>query len=257
VVNGVFRLKMASAKEFRNALNAIATLIDEGTFLIDPEGLKLRAMDPSRIAMVDFMWGRSVFDEFEAPEEGTKLCLNIGELLKLLKKAGKDESIELGLDEATGRLRVILRGRYTKSFTIPRLETAGEEAPGELKIPFDAKVTLDATELRRAIADAALIADFVKISADGGKLVLTAEGEVSSATIEFPRDCEAVLDLDVKSASTATFDTSMLERMLKAGSNLADIVTIEFSTNKPIKLDFRLPYEGKLVFYLAPRVEAE
>jgi len=257
VVNEVFRLKMASAKEFRNALNAIATLIDEGAFLIDPEGLKLRAMDPSRIAMVDFMWGRSVFDEFEAPEEGEKLCINIGELLKLLRKAGKNESIELGLDEATGRLRVVMRGRYTKSFTLPRLEVMGEEAPGELKIPFDAKVTLDATELRRAIADAALIADFVKISVDGGKLVLSAEGEVSSATIEFPRDCEAVLDFDVKAASTATFDTSMLEKMLKAGSALADIVTIEFSTNKPIRLDFRLPYGGKLIFYLAPRVEAE
>jgi len=253
----MFKLKMASAKEFKNAMNAIATLIDEGTFLIDAEGLKLRAMDPSRIAMVDFMWGRSVFDEYEAPEEGTKLCLNIDELLKLLKKAKKDESIELSLDEATGRLRVTLRGRYTKSFTIPRLETAGEEMPGELKIPFDVRITLDADELKRAIAEASVVADFVKMRADGGKLVLSAEGEVSSATIEFPRDCEAVIDFDVKAESVATFDASMLEKMLKAGSALADMVTVEFSTNKPIKLDFRLPYEGKLIFYLAPRVEAE
>jgi len=253
----MFKLKMASAKEFKNALAAIGTLIDEGTFVIDPEGLKLRAMDPSRIAMVDFMWGRSVFDEFEAPEEGTKVCVNIDELQKLLKKATKGESVELSLDEATGRLKVVMRGKYVKSFTIPRLEAVGEEVPGELKIPFDVKITLDADELKRAITDASLVGDFVRFSADNDKLSLTAESDVSSANIEFPRTCEAVIDFEVKEPSTATFDTGMLQKMLKAGSELADVVTLEFSTNKPIKLDFRLPYEGKLIFYLAPRVEAE
>jgi len=220
----VFKLKMASAKEFRNALAAIGTLIDEGTFVIDGEGLKLRAMDPSRIAMVDFMWGRSVFDEYEAPEEGVKLCVNIDEFQKLLKKATKGESIELSLDQATGRVKLTIRGKYTRSFTVPRLETVGEEVPGELKIPFDVRITLDADEL---------------------------------ATIEFPRTCEAVIDFEVKEPSTAMFDVGMLQKMLKAGSALADVVVVEFSTNKPIKLDFRLPYEGKLIFYLAPRVEAE
>ena len=253
----MFKLRVASAKEFKNALDAIGTLIDEGTFLIDPEGLKLRAMDPSRIAMVDFMWGRSVFDEYEAPEEGIKLCVSVDELKKLLKKARKDESLELSLDTSTGRLKVIMRGRYVKSFTIPRLEVAGEEVPGELKIPFDAKITLDAGELKKAIADVSLVGDFVKFSADNERLLLTAESDVSSASVEFSRTSEAVIDFDVKESSAATFDTSMLEKMVKAGSALADVVTLEFSTNKPIKLDFRLPYEGKLIFYLAPRVEAE
>jgi len=253
----VFKLKMASAREFKNALAAIGTLIDEGAFLIDPEGLKLRAMDPSRIAMVDFMWGRSVFDEYEAPEEGIKVCVNIDEVQKLLKKAAKNESIELALDEASGRLKLVIRGKYTRSFTIPRLEAMGEEVPGELKIPFDVRITLDADELRRAVADASMVGDFVRFSADNDKLVLAAESDVSSATIEFPRACEAVIDFEVKEPSTAMFDVGMLQRMLKAGSALADVVVVEFSTNKPIKLDFKLPYEGKLIFYLAPRVEAE
>ncbi|RLI07999.1 DNA polymerase sliding clamp [Candidatus Bathyarchaeota archaeon] len=252
-----FRLKVASAREFKNALNAIATLVDEGVFVIDPEGLKLRAMDPSKTAMVDFMWGRSVFDEYEAPEEGVKLCVNIDELLKLLRKAAKGESLELGLDEATGRVKMALRGRYVKRFTIPRLETVWEEVPGELKIPFNAKIAFVSDEFKRAITDAALVADFVKFSADSEKLVLTAEGDVSSATIEFPRTCDAIVDYEVKEPSTATFDTGMLEKMVRAGSALADVVVAEFSTDKPMKLAFRLPYEGKLIFYLAPRVEAE
>jgi len=101
------------------------------------------------------------------------------------------------------------------------------------------------------------VGDFVKFSADNEKLLLTAESDVSSAAVEFSRTSDAVIDFEVKEPSTATFDTSMLQKMVKAGSALADVVTVEFATNKPIKLDFRLPYEGKLIFYLAPRVEAE
>jgi DNA polymerase III sliding clamp (beta) subunit (PCNA family) len=37
----------------------------------------------------------------------------------------------------------------------------------------------------------------------------------------------------------------------------SDIATLEFSNDMPIKLDFQQPKEGKLTFYLAPRIEVE
>ena len=67
--------------------------------------LKLRAMDPSRVAMIDFEWPKTIFQEYVCTEP-TKICLNISELLKLLKRAGKDEAVELALDDKTGRLLV-------------------------------------------------------------------------------------------------------------------------------------------------------
>jgi DNA polymerase III sliding clamp (beta) subunit (PCNA family) len=39
---------------------AISILVDEATFKIDPDGLKLRAMDPSRVAMIDFEWPKTI-----------------------------------------------------------------------------------------------------------------------------------------------------------------------------------------------------
>ncbi len=55
-------------------------------------------MDPSRVAMIDFEWPKTIFQEYVATEP-TKYCLNITELLKLLKRAGKDEAVELSLDD--------------------------------------------------------------------------------------------------------------------------------------------------------------
>ncbi len=52
----MFKLKVSDAKLLRDMATAISILVDEATFKIDAEGLKLRAMDPSRVAMIDFEW---------------------------------------------------------------------------------------------------------------------------------------------------------------------------------------------------------
>ena len=85
----MFKLKVSDAKLLRDMTTAISILVDEATFKIEPEGLKLRAMDPSRVAMIDFEWPKTIFEEYVS-EEPSKMCINISELLKLLKRAGKN-----------------------------------------------------------------------------------------------------------------------------------------------------------------------
>ncbi len=60
----MFKLKVSDAKLLRDMATAISILVDEATFKIDPEGLKLRAMDPSRVAMIDFEWPKTIFEEY-------------------------------------------------------------------------------------------------------------------------------------------------------------------------------------------------
>lgn len=249
----MFKLKVADAKLLRDMATAISILVDEATFQITPEGLKLRAMDPSRVAMIDFEWPKTVFEEY-ACTEPTKMCINISELLKLLKRAGKDEVVELALDEKTGRLQVKITGKYTRNFTMPTLETSEEEVPTP-KITFNVKAKTTAEGLRQAIEDAELVSDHVRIEADMEKLVFQATGDLMGATIEIKKGSDALLDLEVKEPSKATFSLSYLSEIIKAASATSDIATLEYSTDMPIKLDFQQAKEGKLTFYLAPRIE--
>jgi DNA polymerase III sliding clamp (beta) subunit (PCNA family) len=46
----LFKLKMADAKLLRDMVTSISILVDEATFKIESDGVKLRAMDPSRRA---------------------------------------------------------------------------------------------------------------------------------------------------------------------------------------------------------------
>ncbi len=246
---------MSDAKIFRDAITAISTLVDEGTFRISPKEIKLRSMDPSRVGMVDFEMQSTSFDEYDATED-TKICLNLSELLKMLKRTGKDEALELSLDEKTAQFVITIRGKYTRTFRMPTLEANDEEVP-EPKISFDAKLTITTDGLREALEDVALVSDHVKIETDGENVTMNAKGDIMGANIEIKKGSDALLSAEAEKSSKSTFSLSYLSEIVKAASSTSDIVTLEFSTDMPIRLDFKQRYEGKLAYYLAPRIEVE
>ena len=246
---------MADAKSLKDMVTAISILIDEATFNISPEAITLRAMDPSRVAMIDFQWPKAVFDEYTCTEP-TKMCINISELLKLLRRTGRDETIELSLDEKTARLKLIIRGNYTRTFNMPTLEAMDEEVPTP-KVTFKIKAKTTTQGLHQAIEDASLVSDHVRIEADKEKLTLNATGDLMGANIELKKGSDALLDIQAEEPSKATFSLSYLTEIVKAASSTSDLATIEFATDMPIRLDFQQPKEGKLTYYLAPRIEVE
>jgi proliferating cell nuclear antigen len=251
----LFKIKISDAKILRDALTAVSTLVDEATFHINPDRIKLRAMDPSRVGMVDFEIQKSSFDEYVSSGD-VKICLNLNELLKLLKRAGKDEALELHLDEKTAQFMIAIKGKYARVFSMPTLEASEEEVP-EPKIAFNAKITLTTDGLRDALEDVALVSDHVRIEADGENLVMNAKGDIMGANIELKKGSDALLSAEVKERSKATFSLSYLSEIVKAASATSDVVTLEFSNDMPIRLDFRQRYDGKLIYYLAPRIEVE
>jgi len=251
----LFKAKISDAKLLRDMVTAISTLVDEATFNIAPEGIKLRAMDPSRVAMIDFEWPKTVFDEY-ACDAPTKMCINVGEMLKLLRRTGKDESVELALDEKTNRLNVGIRGKYERTFNMPTLEAAEEEVPTP-KITFNVRAKVTTEGLHQAIEDVLLVSDHVKIEVDSEKLTMRAAGDLMGATIELKKGSDALLDLETKEPSKATFSLSYLSEIIKTAAGASDIATLEFSSDMPVRIDFQQPKEGKLTFYLAPRIEVE
>ena len=59
------KLVISDAKQFKQSIEAVVNLVDEGLFEVNENGLHLRAMDPSQIAMVDYLMPKAVFKEFE------------------------------------------------------------------------------------------------------------------------------------------------------------------------------------------------
>ncbi|MCK4952646.1 proliferating cell nuclear antigen (pcna) [Candidatus Bathyarchaeota archaeon] len=251
----MFRIRVTDAMLLRDMITAISTLLDEATFDISTGGIKLRAMDPSRVAMVDFEWPKKIFDEYVCSET-MKLCLNISELLKLLKRARREESVELSLEEKTNRLQITIKGKYLRTFNMPTLEPIEEEVPIP-KVTFNAKAEITTEGLRQAIEDVSLVSDHVRIEIDDEKITMRATGDLMGATIELKKGDVAFLGVETKEVSIANFSLSYLVEIIKAAAATSEIATMEISTDMPIRLDFKQQQEGKLSFYLAPRIDVE
>jgi proliferating cell nuclear antigen len=251
----VFKASVSDAKLWKNLLAAISTLIEEADFNATPDGIKLRSMDPSHVAMVDFEWQKTAFEEYVC-QEPTKIRVNITSMLKLLKRVGSDEILEMLYDEKTRKLNLTLKGKMMRKFTMPTLDPAQEEVPTP-KITFNSKVKLTTSIFRDIIEDVQAVSDNVKLETTPEKLTAAATTELSSAVIELEKASEMLIELDVKEPSKATFNLNYLSEITKAAASTSEIVTVEFSSNMPIRLEFDIPQQGRLSYYLAPRIEAE
>ena len=242
----------------QKTIAAYAVLIDEATFNITPDGVSLRVMDPNRVAMVDAELPSGFFDGGYTCTSPQKLTVNLTELLKLLKRADKDESIELCLPDGSEKLVVAIRGRYSRSFNILILDVADEDCPAP-KLSFNVKAKIATAGLQRVLEDAQLVSDHVKIEVTEDGLTLTAVGDLMSANIELAKGSDTLLDLEVKAPAKATYSLSYITEIVKSASAISDIATLELSTDIPVRADFASASNvpGKLAFYLAPRIIIE
>jgi len=251
----MFKAAFADARVWKNLLTAISTLIEEADFELSPDTIKLRSMDPSHVAMVDFELPSSAFESYSCSAP-LKIRMNMNSMLKLLRRVGPDERLEIAYDEATKKIEMTLKGKMMRKFTMPTLEPSEEEVPTP-KLSFNARVKMIAGSLRDMIEDSQAISDNVKLESTGEKFIVNSSGELSSATIELEKGSEALLDLEVKEPSKATFNLNYLAEIIKAGATTSEVVTVEYSSNMPVRIQFEMPQQGRLQYYLAPRIEAE
>lgn len=250
----MFKAVLADSRIWRSVIESISTLVEEGVFIADPTGIRLRAMDPSRVAMVDMELPKTSFESYECSGE-MPIGVNFDDMKNIMKRAGANEKLELERMEKEARLKIRFKGKTTRTFSLPLLDM-GKEELSVPRISFLATVKLPAATLMDAIKDAEVVSDFVKISAEDEKLTITASGDRGEVEVEITKDSGELLSVELKESAHALYSLTYLSKMMVA-SDLSEIAILMFSTDMPLRLDFNLPSGGRIVYYLAPRMEAE
>lgn len=250
----MFKAVLADSRVWRNVIESISTLVEEGVFIANPTGIRLRAMDPSRVAMVDMELPKSSFESYECTEE-VPIGVNFDDMKNIMKRSGVNEKLELEKVEKEARLKIRFRGKSSRTFSLPLLDL-GKEELSVPRISFLATIKLPAATLTEAIKDAEVVSDFVKITAEDEKVKVTASGDRGEVEVEITKESGELLSVELKESAHALYSLTYLSKMMVA-SGLSDIAALMFSTDMPLRLDFNLPNGGRIVYYLAPRMEAE
>ncbi|MBI1973780.1 proliferating cell nuclear antigen (pcna) [Candidatus Micrarchaeota archaeon] len=247
----MFELSLQSAKTLKECVDAIATLIDEGHFEVGADGVKLRAMDPSQVAMVDFFLPKTAFEKYDVKNEA-RIALNMDDLSRVTSRYRPEEKLTLKLDDSKARLTMVFKGKHTRRFNLPLLDIT--HAPTrQPKIEFDSRMRIQGGALKEALKDAALVSSYVVLRADTEGFVIEANGDKGNVTIETAKNDEVLLEHAVGKESRSMFPLEYLNDILKAADAGAP-VSLDLKTNAPLRVEYSIG-DAAVVYYLAPRVE--
>lgn len=247
--------RMGDSKTWKNCVGVMVNLIEEAAFKFTPEAVKMKAMDPSRVALIDFELQSSAFDEYGFKQQ-TVLGVNLVEMNKILARAKAEDELTIEFDEKGNRLVLIMKGISTRRFSLPLVDIGETELP-EPKLQFPATADVLAGVIQDGLKDAEIVSDKVKFELNEEGFFIFAESEKGATELKLKKGDKALQKLEVKKPSRAMYSLKYLSDMVKAAGS-SEIVTISLGTDLPIQLDFPIAgNKGKLRFLLAPRIEGE
>ena len=246
-----FSAKTNSSDEWKAIISAISTLVEEATFEATVEGVSFRGMDPSHVALIDISWPNSAFEKYSCDGD-IKFGVRIDEFSKLIKRAEKKDGIEINISD-DNMLHVSI-GK-NKKYKMRLIESSASDTPLP-KIDYDSKITLSSSRLDKILGDIDVVSDYLSIKTTQKNVEFSGKGDAGEATINLEKDTEDVEEISVSQESSGTYSLEYLDPIVKAVGGTADTIICEFSSEKPLRIEFKVTNIGRIHFYLAPRVES-
>jgi len=245
------KLTLSDSTYLKDSITVISELVHEARFKLTKEGIELIAMDPANVAMVVYKLLSSAFTEYEIDKE-TEIAINLANFKQILRRAKANDILSLELT-SDNKLKITLKGKSVRTFSLPLIDI--EES--EQKVPnlsFPVIINTASHVLNDAIDDADIVAESVTFAAEPDKMMVSAEGDLSKASIDIQADDLTKITSDTKASVKAKYSIEYLKKMIQ-GAKLADEVSIHFSQDYPLKLEYKVVDKVLLSFILAPRVE--
>lgn len=258
--NAVAMFKYADASYLKRLFEAIQRLQDEVIFHFESDQLRIRHMDPSRVAMIDYTIKKEYFEEWDVKCPGV-CCFNIEEVIKIVfAKLKKDTWIGMYVDTPKNKITFKIVDSRTRERTFPMLEVEKDSEQMDVPAPkllFDVTAKIVAKDWQEDLAELKKVSDHVAVIATEKLLRARAEGDLVQGENKYEYgSSEILLNLEVRKESKAVYSLSYLSDGIKADPSLSDLATLEFSDQMPIRVTMHTKF-GDLYSYLAPRIETD
>ena len=247
----VFSAKTTGSEEWKAVISAVSTLVEEATFEATVEGISFRGMDPSHVALIDIKWPNTAFEKYDCDAD-IKFGVRIDEFSKLVKRADKSNAIEINISDDNMLLVTIGKN---KKYKMRLIESSASDTPLP-KIPYDSKISLTSSIFDKILGDVQVVSDYLTINAKEASAEFSGKGDSGEVNIILEKNKDELTELDVKADSSGTYSLEYLNPIVKAVGTTVETVTCEFSSSKPLRVEFKVANIGRIHFYLAPRVES-
>ena len=239
------RIKMEVLREL---VEVISTLVSEVKLAVSKDGIDVKAVDPSHVAMLVLKLKGGVFEEFTG--EATEIGVDIEKLKEVLRLSKPGDIIDVQYD---GGKRLVLKvGKVTRQMGV--VDPAGIADPKVPNVSPPGLAVVEMEELRQGIRGSESISDHVTITLEPDGFTMHSEGETDHVDMKLPK--EGLAKLEVKEKVRSMYPLDFFSSMVK--SIPASQVTLHVGNEYPLKIEFSVAGDkGEGRFLLAPRVEED
>ncbi len=254
---GVYSLLFPKGKDVRYAFSALSTILKSASLKVGPEGVKMKAIDDAKISLILLEIPASSLDEVNIGEDA-EVGISFDVLKKIMKRIGSRDKVELIIDKRQAKLGVVIytkkgrEGGIYRKFSVPLMDVSEEEVP-EPNLTYPIRITADLASMQDVIAATADIGEAVTFTAAPDQFAIRAEGDGGKSIESIYQSTDELFhEYSAGEGGTATYSADHILGFMSQMRQICDAVTMEFATNKPLKLTFNFS-TGSVVLYLAPR----
>ena len=247
-----FKITLADVKPFLDSLKVISGLINEARLKITPEGIKITQLDCANVCLVNWVYLPSGCVEYDVPKE-TQAIINIGELIKILKRIKADEILSLKNDEDKDKIKLIIKGQNTKEVRVCLLDDDCRED----KMPdltFTAEAVTNASTLKGDLEFLNEIGDSGTFKATKDLFEIKAQGDNNESKTIIKADDYNTISVTESQPIESKYSFEYLKKIIE-GHRVCNKITLKFGKDYPLMVVFSLLDKVRLEFILAPRIE--
>jgi proliferating cell nuclear antigen len=242
---------VVDADALRTTVSLVDALVDECHVYFDPDGIRLQAIDPATVAMVDLELERAAFDAYEAGDG--HLGVNVARLREVAAMADRGQPVRLALDPETRKLDVAIG---SLDYTLALLDPDVIRSPidrADLDLP--GRVVADAADVDRAVKAADMVSDHVTLGIDESDEVFYVEAEGDTDDVSLELAANDLADLAPADAHSL-FSIDYLKDVNRAIPTGVE-TTLRLGEEAPLELAFEYADgAGSVEYFLAPRITA-
>eukprot|EP00934_Nitzschia_sp_Nitz4_P009350 Nitzschia sp. Nitz4//scaffold23_size168460//113425//114277//NITZ4_002233-RA/size168460-snap-gene-0.109-mRNA-1//1//CDS//3329543677//9340//frame0 len=256
----MFEARLQDGKTLKQIIEAIKDLVTDCNLDCTEEDLTIQSMDSAHVALVYARLGSVAFDHYRC-DRSNSLGVNTGNLSKIFKMLGSDDSVTLKADDEPETLTLLFEGN--KSDTIAdfelKLMDIQNEQLGIPETPYKCTIKMPSREFERIVRDLQVLGETCTIACTKEGVRFSVSGNIGTGNIltrasqggEKEKD-EVIIDME--SPVELNFALRYLNFFTKATS-LSDHVILQMSPEVPVVVEYPIGDAGTMKFFLAPKIE--
>jgi len=258
--NLLFKIQTLQSAGFRTLIESLKDILTDANIIVNKDGIKLIAMDPSHTILVHLKLDAHEFQEYTCEMDNIKLGINMINFFKLIKTIGNKDILTLMVDKDDSNKLIVLIENSEKNALTKYHINLMDIPDEEIEIPdlmFDSVITMPSSDFQKLCRDMNYISDKVEIKSFNNKLIFSCTGDIGSAEHEIiENDISEGVNFIKKKSDDMTQGVFLLKHlvMFTKCTNLSSQTKLFLKNEYPLIITYKIASLGEIKLCLAPVV---